>query len=221
MKTFNTHESIYKYIAHAFPKDVDYEDRIIISNIYSYIEKYLNMTSFQFERIDMDYFEMDEAMEYPNGSFERTVPFIKLKGDIHFLIISAEKAYNLIMKLYMKLDLKSNCKEVESSIEYKNIKKLRNNLEHMEEKLIQGWRRSKNKMPDVFESSVNWFAHDLASIGDKTFKLEKNSLLLEPESLEHLYSCYDNITNIIYKKYVEPNKNDIDKFWSKFNSNIE
>lgn len=216
MKIFNKHEQFYKYIEHAPEKNTDYETRIIISNIYSFLEDYLNIANFQFERIDKRYEEMDKVSKYPSGDFRRRIPFLKFKGDVHFLLISIEKAYNLIMQLYMKFNIKSICLEVKNSDEHTNINRLRNKLEHMEENLDDDWNKSKNKMLDVFKSSVNWFAHDLRSYGDKTVKIGDYSLVLTPDSLTHLYSCYNDVTKLINDKYVIPDKDEIDKFWANF-----
>ncbi|KEH96876.1 hypothetical protein Z962_05815 [Clostridium botulinum C/D str. BKT12695] len=220
MKKFDNHKNIYKYIEHILDYKPEYETHMIISNLYKYLENYLNLVSIQFERINQTYIDLDPLSNHSIKKFEDKLLFTKLFGDIHFLLISAEKAYNISMNLYKKLSLKQKSIEIHNSKTYTNLKKIRNMLEHMDENLMDGLDKSKKIIPHYSYSNVNWFDSQYGTLSDNTIKLKNYEFKIEEKSLEYLYNCYDNITYIITSRYVLPIKKEVDDFWNAFYQNV-
>ncbi len=210
MKQFNKYKNVYLYLDHYCDMNLNNNTEVsrykAISNLYMFLEDYLNITSIQFERLQTDKKELDLLANQKIDNFEDELKFTKLFADIHFLLVAVEKSYNITKELYNQLLLPEKSTAINSSSDYKLKKQLRNKIEHMEEYII--------KPSTLFKD--NWFVHDSFTLSNNTFKLGKYEFDLSENTLTLLYDYYDEITSILMKDYVEPVKETVDKLWASW-----
>ena len=133
-------------------------------------------------------------------------------GDLHFLFISIDKVYSLSIKLLNLLEDTAAASSLSHSEQRMNLKHLRNNLEHMDEKLTT--EDQKYKKPWYAASEYhNWFSSQWGSISDNSIKLGNGSFILDESSFSQLWDTYDNILCILQKKYISVNKELVDRIF--------
>ena len=94
-----------------------------------------------------------------------------------------------------------------------NIKHLRNNLEHMDEKLTSQDQKYQESWYSDSEYH-NWFSSQWGSLNDNTIKLGSGSFVIEETSFTELWETYDKILSVIQDKYVFVNKETVDRIWN-------
>ena len=166
MRTFENYHKVYLYIEPLVDGDPDEQKRKHISNLLCFLENYLNITTNQYIRVKSNYeclFQLDNKREL---SYKMNIMF----GDIHFMLISMEKAYALSIRIFEILERIDTAKTVRNSEDYKIVKFFRNNLEHMNDKLTV----EDHKYREPWYSNdyhTHWFARQWGSMHDKTIKL--------------------------------------------------
>ena len=97
---------------------------------------------------------------------------------------------------------------------FKIIKFIRNNLEHMDDKLT----KEDGKYTEPWYSNTAhtfWFNRQWGSMDNDTIKLGDKSLTINEQTFEPLEKLYDIILSIITKRYVIPNKEIVDRIFSR------
>ncbi|NFA44382.1 hypothetical protein EXM65_17920 [Clostridium botulinum] len=215
MKQFDNYKNIYKYLDYYCYSNYNNNAEIIrykaIINLYKFLEEYLNITSIQFERLKFDRNDLDLISNKKIDTFEDELKFTRIFADIHFLLVSIEKSYNIIIELYNQLLLQEKSISIKTSSDYKLKKQLRNKIEHMDEYII--------KPSTLFHD--NWFVRDSFTLTNNTFKLGKYEFELSESNLSLLYHYYDEITLILTKDYVQPVRENVDRILSSIKEDLK
>ncbi len=210
MRIFHNHHNIYLYIEPLTDDDPNARTRHQISNCFCFLEDYLNLTTNQYMRVKENK-EKLRSLEAHTWALHDTTNI--MFGDLHFLLIAIDKAYTLSIKLLSLLDEPTTASLLSHSEPRMNIKHLRNNLEHMDEKLTS--QDQKYREPWYSDSVYhNWFSSQWGSMNDNLIKLGTNSFVIEESSFTQLWETYDNILSIIQDKYVSVNKQIVDRIWN-------
>ena len=210
MRIFHNYHDIYLYIEPLTDTDPDVHIRHRISNCFYFLESYLNLTTNQYARVK-------ENKEKLNSLGTHTQELLDtaniMFGDLHFLLISMDKAYALSIKLLSLLGESETASLLSHSETRMNIKHLRNNLEHMDEKLTS--QDQKHKEPRHPDSGYhNWFSSQWGTMNGNSIKLGANSFVIEEALFSQLWETYDNILSIIQNKYVSANKEIVDRIFN-------
>lgn len=220
MEQYDNYKTLYKYIEPLddIYTDTQYLNRYHVSTLYKYLEKYLTITSNQLKRVINEANTIStlagDKGKYPGIDYDVSI----YSGDIHFFVIALEKCYALSSKLYIALDCKQDSQNVNQSNAFVNVKKIRNHLEHINEKLSD--MSTMNPEHPCFSPNSNWFdynwsGHDLYEIDIVTPKGEAYFLSLDITALNDIISHYKKITNIIVEKFVKPNKEIVDRIFGE------
>ncbi len=215
MKKFNKYLSIYKYIEPLEDDDKDFELRNSISLLYLYLEKYLNISSVQLQRSLEDDKKIKKLTNIKHN--KNLSKFLDLFfADIHFLLISMEKCYKMVIKLFGLLNNTQKVKQIITDTEYINTKYIRNQLEHMDEKLSQTIDESQKHYFPLFKRKANWFHQQFRlMINNKITLTDKNkktyTFELNENCMDKLIYYYEEINKLIENKYTLPNKDYVDK----------
>lgn len=211
MRKFENYQKIYRYIVSLDCQHPDYRKCHQIQNLFLYFEDYLNLTTNQWKRIANN---MAELNLLPcSGKFVQD-DLLVLLGDIHFMLISLEKAYKIAFRLLLLLDNKPLYEEARSSFLYTNVKQIRNCLEHMDENLTEKDTKN-NHFTQSYSSYTNWFCQQWGTIVNDKIILGKYSYELSEDSLYPIQNLYNSISKLIDEKYVLPNKEDYDMIFKK------
>lgn len=207
MRTFENYHKIYLYIEPLVDGEPDEQKRYHVSNLLRFLENYLNITTNQYSRVKSNYeclFQLDS-----NNKRELSYKMNIMFGDIHFMLISMEKAYALSIRMFEILGRIDTAKAVRKSKNYKTVKFFRNNLEHMNDKLtVEDHKHRESWYSD--NHHTHWFARQWGSMHDKTIKLGPYSFEIDESSFEFLWNLYDEIFKIITDEYIIPNKKNVD-----------
>lgn len=209
MRTFHNYHDIYLYIEPLTDDESDSRVRHQISNCFCFLEDYLNLTTNQYMRVKDN---REKIFSIPPHTWELHDTINIMLGDLHFLFISIDKAYSLSIKLLNLLGDTAAASSLSHSEQRMNLKHLRNNLEHMDEKLTT--EDQKYKKPWYVASEYhNWFISEWGSISGNSIKLGNGSFILDESSFSQLWDTYDNILCILQKKYISVNKELIDRIF--------
>ncbi|OUQ13131.1 hypothetical protein B5E84_17930 [Lachnoclostridium sp. An14] len=209
MQTFENYHKIYLYIEPLVDDEKDARERMHLSHLFCFLEDYLNLTINQYDRVKENH---DSLKNYAESKKELHHCMNIMFGDIHFMLISMEKAYSLSMRMLEILKEKETVKEIRESNAYKTVKFFRNNLEHMNDKLTI----EDHKYRESWYSSdyhTHWFARQWGSMHGNTIKLGNYSFSVEETSLEPLLNIYHKIFGIITERYIIPNKEVVDRIF--------
>lgn len=209
MRTFHKYHDIYLYIEPLTDDEPDSRVRHQISNCFCFLEDYLNLTTNQYIRVKDN---REKIFSIPPHTWELHDTINIILGDLHFLFISIDKVYSLSIKLLNLLGDTAAASSLSHSEQRMNLKHLRNNLEHMDEKLTT--EDQKYKKPWYAASEYhNWFISEWGSISGNSIKLGNGSFVLDESSLSQLWDTYDNILCILQKKYISVNKELVDRIF--------
>lgn len=209
MRTFHNYHDIYLYIEPLTDDEPDSRVRHQISNCFCFLEDYLNLTTNQYMRVKDN---REKIFSIPPHTWELHDTINIMLGDLHFLFISIDKVYSLSIKLLNLLEDTAAASSLSHSEQRMNLKHLRNNLEHMDEKLTT--EDQKYKKPWYAASEYhNWFSSQWGSISDNSIKLGNGSFILDESSFSQLWDTYDNILCILQKKYISVNKELVDRIF--------
>ena len=206
MRFFENYQKVYPYIEALNDNAPDKETRWVISDLLSFLEDYLNISTNQYMRVKC-------KLEYLLAGKEKTASLHQelniMFGDVHFMFIAMGKAYSISLQLLEKLERHDLVHFITTSEHYQIMKFFRNNLEHMDEKLTKQNNGREREWYSA-NSRSHWFARQWGvmngteiSLGDYTFSIEEDSLF-------PLWEIYDQIFEIINEKYVSPNKEKVD-----------
>ena len=210
MRIFHNYHDIYLYIEPLTDTDPDAHIRHRISNCFYFLESYLNLTTNQYARVKENKEKLNSLEAHTRELLDTANIMF---GDLHFLLISMDKSYALSIKLLSLLGEPEAASLLSHSETRMNIKHLRNNLEHMDEKLTS--QDQKHKEPWYSDSEYHsWFSSQWGTMNDNSIKLGANSFVIEETSFTQLWETYDNILSIIQNKYVSANKEIVDRIFN-------
>ncbi len=184
MKFFNDYKRIRSYISD--PKHYPRETYDTISVLLYYLEFYVNTASIQMSRIFEDDKELKDAYHLtgPEGHGTMVVT-TRYFADIHFCIVSLDKAYKLAKELaaYMKDDELQGIMEKYSHLDA--YRKARNALEHMEENFTKS----------------HWFLRDMSTVVNDTITLNRTEFKIHESTLQPIYAMYEEVIDRFEELY--------------------
>lgn len=208
----NNYINLYKYIEPLNDDEPDAERRYTISKLYKFLERYINASFIEIDRINESNNMLDKISNKHITNNKDKKVITTLFCDSHFLIISLEKCYQLIIELFNLLDEINKSNEIRSSSNFIKVKRMRNSIEHMNENLLDDKIKSQ-KYFDFNTIGHNWLSSQLSTISDNSITIKDYTLNLSQESLDILLLYYSTINDIINTKYVIPNKELVDKLF--------
>ncbi len=209
MRTFVNYHDIYLYIEPLTDDETDSHKRYQVSNLFMFLEDYLNLTTNQYMRVKEHRDKLSEVPPHSKALYREMNIFF---GDIHFLIIAMEKSYSLSIRLLQILDEKKAAADAFESETFRTIKFIRNNLEHMNDKLT----REDGKYRESWYSDsphTYWFSRQWGSMRGNQIKLGDATFDVTESSFEPLWNLYDSIYKIINERYIAPTKETVDKIF--------
>ena len=206
MRIFENYHKVYLYIEPLVDGEPDEQKRYHISNLLCFLEKYLNITTNQYIRVKQNY---KTLFKLKDNKKELHHKMNIMFGDIHFMLISMEKAYSLSIRMLEILGRPDTANMIRSSESYKIVKFFRNNLEHMNDKLtVEDYKYRESWYSNEYHS--HWFARQWESMHGNAIKLGPYSFEIDESSFEFLWDLYDQIFKIITDEYIIPNKVNVD-----------
>ena len=206
MRTFENHHKVYLYIEPLVDGEPDERKRKHISNLLCFLEDYLNITTNQYIRVKENY---ESLFKPDNTKRELYYKMNIMFGDIHFMLISMEKAYALSIRMFEILGRIDAADTIRKSEDYKIVKFFRNNLEHMNDKLtVEDHKYRESWYSNDYHT--HWFARQWGGMRGNTIKLGPYSFNIDESSFAFLWDSYDQIFKIITDEYVIPNKINVD-----------
>lgn len=209
MRIFHNYFNIYLYIEPLTDDDPDARVRYQIANCFCFLENYLNLITNQYTRVKDN---REKSLSLPSYTWELNDTLNIMFGDLHFLFISIDKAYSLSIKLLSLLGEENAARSLSHSGDRMNAKHIRNNLEHMDEKLTSEDQKYREPWYSTSEYH-SWFQIQWGSMNGDKIKLGNASFVIEETSFTELWETYDKILSIIENKYVLPNKEVVDHIW--------
>lgn len=174
-----------------------------------FLEDYLNLTTNQYMRVKDRYDKLKNHPQHGKILHQQMNIFF---GDIHFMLIAAEKSYTLAIRLLEILGENKAADAAFKSESFKTIKFFRNNLEHMNDKLtVEDYKYRKPWYSDDYHT--HWFSRQWGSMNGDTVQLGDKTFSINEHSFEPLEKLYDTIFSIIQERYVLPNKELVDKLF--------
>lgn len=197
MKKFDSAFNAEKYILPLDLDSADYPKREAISNLYHYLDDFLNTLMLELSRIEESRGKLRALENRRLVSFADRFYLVALWADYYFFLNTTDRAYQVSMELYEKIGENKKAEQIKRSNSYHITHKMRNQIEHLSEKV--------SRTGGIFYNQHRSMGQDYEiAIGDVSFKVCETSL-------EPLYQIYDDISNIIEQKYVVPNKETIDR----------
>lgn len=205
MRTFENYHKVYLYIEPLIDEDPDFQKRKHVSNLFCFLEDYLNLSTNQYIRVKENYDTLKLCSENKRDLYYKMNTMF---GDIHFMLIAMEKSYSLSIRILEILGQTDLANAVNQSDNYKTVKFIRNNLEHMDDKLtIEDYKYRESWYSD--DRHTHWFARQWGSIHGNTIKLGNRSFSIDQSSFLFLWNLYDQIFKIITDEYITPNKSKV------------
>lgn len=209
MRIFENYHKVYPYIEALNDNAPDHETRWMISDLLSFLEDYLNITTNQYIRVK-------KKLEYLSGGVEKSTSLHQelniMFGDVHFMFIAIGKAYSISLQLLKKLERPDLVFAITTSEHYKTMKFFRNNLEHMDEKLT---KQNDGNEKEWYSQNTrsHWFSRQWGVMNGTKISLGNYAFSIEEKSISPLWEIYDQIFEIIEKKYIDPDKEKIDRIF--------
>lgn len=200
MRTFDNSYGTYKYIIPLLLDAPDYELRASIYSMFHCLDNFMNTIALELNRINKDNAALEEMANRRIERFEDRLWFTALWADYYFFLNTAERAYRLAMKLYEKLCFPEKSKEIRESKIFNDTRLMRNKIEHIYEGLAK---------------HGEYFSRQYGSMkGNNRIEIDGISFEASENSLQLLYQIYDDISKIITEKYIDPNREVVDRIWS-------
>ena len=201
MRTFDNSYGTDKYILPLLLDDPEYEVRASISNMFTYLDDFMNTLMLELERIQEDNQKLEKLRKQRVERLEDRLCFTALWADYYFFLNTVERTYRLAKELYKKLGEYDKERQIDQSISYFNARRIRNKIEHLYENLSDEHKQ---------------FYSQHRSMGPKNeITIDGISFSASEDSLQLLYQVYDDISNIIKEKYINPSKKVVDRIWSR------
>lgn len=204
MRTFDNSNGTRKYILPLLLDDPEYEVRASISNMFTYLDDFMNTLMLQLERIQDDNQKLEGLYNRKIDKLEERLCFTALWADYYFFLNTVERTYRLAKELYKKLGECDKERQLDQSISYFNARKIRNKIEHLYKNLSDEHKQ---------------FYSQHRSMGPKNeITIDGISFSASEDSLQLLYQIYDDISNIITEKYIEPSRKVVDRIFNRIES---
>jgi hypothetical protein len=198
LKYFNEYIRLYRYL-HDPILFKEKRDKVT-EDILFFLETYVNLVGVQVERLRKDEHEMMEACKLPElYSMEKRVAFSKHTGDIHFYIICIDKVIKLAFELANQFDDECLKEIVKKYEEITLFRKARNNLEHLDEKLIK----------------TDWFRKDMGATINYKLNVNGTEIDYSNNVVEKVHALYEELI-VRIDLIIEPRKAQIDELWARF-----
>ena len=202
MRKFDRSYGTDKYIRPLDLKAPDYNARVIISNMYTYLDDFMNTLNLQLLRIEESNLKMGVIANQRVEKFEDRMIFVCLWADYYFFLNTMERTYRLAEKLYKRLDEKGKAQEIKDSKNFNDLRIIRNCIEHLYE--------------DITKKNGEKFYSQHRSMGDRNeITINGITFAANEDSMYQLYQIYDDISRIIEEKYIIPNRDIVDRIWPK------
>ena len=201
MRTFDNSYGTNKYILPLLLDDPEYEVRASIANMFTYLDDFMNTLMLELDRIQEDNHKLENLGNQRVERLEDRLCFTALWADYYFFLNTVERTYRLAKELYKKLGEHDKERQIDQSISYFNARKIRNKIEHLYENLSDEHKQ---------------FYSQHRSMGPKNeITIDGISFSASEDSLQLLYQVYDDISNTIKKKYIDPSKTVVDRIWNR------
>lgn len=201
MRSFDKSYGTRKYILPLVSGGSDEDLRSSISNMYTYLDDYMNTLVLELSRIEETNRKIDEIANRSVEKFEERLLFTYLWADYYFFLNTLERAYHIARRLYLCLDEEEKEKRIKESTAFKNAKAIRNSIEHLDERITRS-------------TGEEFYAQHRSMGGENEITISGVTFAANEDSLQLLYQIYDDISNIIAEKYIEPNREEVDKIES-------
>ena len=207
MRSFDRSYGTHKYILPLVLDAPDYKFRASIANMYTYLDDFMNTLVLELSRIDETNLKMEKVANQSVENFDDRLLFVYLWADYYFFLNTVERTYRLVINLYNYLSENDKAQKIRNSKVFNDVRLIRNRIEHLYEDV------SKGTGEEFYAQHRSMGAENEITIGDITFAANENALYL-------LYQIYDDISNIIEEKYINPNKDVVDRIWKAHCDNM-
>lgn len=202
MREFDRSYGADKYIRPLDLEAPDYKDRVIISNMFTYLDDFMNTLNLQLSRIEESNLKINALANRPVVKFEDRMLFVQLWADYYFFLNTMERTYRIAKRLYKRLGETGKAQEIKYSKRFNDIRSIRNGIEHLYE--------------DITKKNGEEFYSQHRSMSDRNeITIKGISFAANEESMYPLYNIYDDISRIIEEKYIIPNRDIVDRIWPK------
>lgn len=199
MRIFDNAYGTGKYICPLDLDAPDYHKRETISNLFTYLDEFMNTIMIELQRIDDSNKQLDTMANMRIEKFEERLYFTALWADYYFFLNTVERTYRLAAELYDALGEHDKKKEIKESNTFNDVRHIRNCIEHLYEDV--------SKNPAFYTQHRSMGPENKITIDGVSFDASESSLQL-------LYQIYDDISNIITKRYIVPNKEMVDQMYN-------
>lgn len=180
--------------------DPKYHDIRCLYRPYILLGRYYNACILQFNRI-----EEWASRQKEKGSRLVKSPelydFSSVYIDIHFLLISMERCYQLEAELYRLLWGNKKRKWFLRQSEVKDVSTMRNALEHMEEYINKDEDNEKYNLPEEYSKhGFSWMERQLSNIKDGVFQIKDKQLIFSKIMFNHIYEHMWIIINELQRR---------------------
>lgn len=201
MRRFDKAHNARKYILPLDSSAPDSRVRETVANMYAYLDDYMNTLTLELVRIEETDHKLDEIADRPVEKFEERVLFTYLWADYYFFLNTVERTYRLVQRLYKSLGEEEKAEKIKAGMDWENIRSIRNGIEHLDERITRS-------------NGEEFYTQHRSMDEEKEISIDGSTFAANEDSLQLLYQIYDDISNIIEQKYIEPNRETVDKIWS-------
>lgn len=199
MRTFDNAYGTKKYICPLDLNAPDYQKRETISDLFTYLDDFMNTIMIELQRIDHSNKILDTMANRRIEKLEERLTFTTLWADYYFFLNTVERTYRLAAELYEILGKPDKKKQIKESSTFNDVRRIRNCIEHLYEDV--------SKKPTFCSQHRSMGSENRITIDGVSFDANESSLQL-------LYQIYDDISNMITKKYISPNKEKVDRVYN-------
>lgn len=196
MNHIKNYKPIYNFIISQKPKLDD--DTETILNLLFELGNYISACERQLDRMNetniqnMSIYRMLNISKGEIGNPEILNNLYGIFTDINFLLVAMNKCYKLEELLYEKLKRPNNALKLSKSKYVKDVRFIRNKIEHFDEYMVKQ-QRSK-KYLDRIKVQLN-------SINYGKYRILTHEIDLFDDPLKNIYTHYNNIIDIIRNTY--------------------
>ena len=199
MRMFDNAHGTEKYICPLDLDAPDYHKRETISKLFTYLDEFMNTIMIELNRIDDSNKHLHTMANRRIEKFEERLIFTTLWADYYFFLNTVERTYRLAAELYDALGEPDKKKGIKESRTFNDVRRTRNCIEHLYEDVV--------KNPAFYRQHRSMGPENKITIDGVSFDASESSLQL-------LYQIYDDISNIITKRYIAPNKEIVDRVYN-------
>lgn len=168
--------------------------------IYKSLGRYINAAILQFNRIE-EWAIQQKSLGDRIVSGDDLIETELIFSDLHFLIISIDRCYELESELYAHILGKDKSKKFDHIKEVNDIRIMRNTLEHHETELLNDYKNKRYKIEQVYEDNGwSWIEYQLSSLKNGKFKIKDKSLELSYHLFDTIFYHHHILTEHLRRK---------------------